>query len=1551
MLMKNLFLHPGWLFALFGAILSPETLFANSANETPSMAAAEGPSSSPSAANVDAFLSSSGGMVNDFTGLPSFAIELGSLGGNNGLHYDLSLNYWGGTQHQDEGSLMYSPGSWVGEGFSLGWPQIFADMKGTASLDDDDYYLSLNGSPVKMIGTTEDQNHFVLKNNRFIKIIRTVITANGQTATDPWKNVTTSPPTATFTYSVKYISSWTVSLPDGKTLVFPFSGNCDTDNGVLCTPVIGDKVGYQPFYTLSTNSRVPDQWNIGQINEIDNRFMMAFEYETKAKGSLTGVLYSGAGAPARPTMNSDRAVYLKRVLSYNGTGEEKELVGEVDIERKDKPAGPGGGYDWFGWPAHDPLIRYDTKCLDRILVKSRGKLARTLQFGYGATDNDRLRLEEISSIEPVQGKSRPLKSFRYDAIDTWKLVKVIDGSGTETEFEWGKQNLPSGNEIKSSPQASFIHGKVAFKLEYGNNLFIALDNSGSCLENGKDLVFHYKNNGVNWELFHVYQAPWGGCGGQWFMPQDGSYLGYIQSGSGTVNMNLYELPFNEDMPGGVPKWVNLAGSSYNPQSFTFTGVGKAEVFPFKNWLALHYANSSTISFFHKTSGIWRDGTHNAAGAPISCIVNHEASGSLPGSTTTGCITYAANGLGLGVDVRGGDEMIAVLHRVGPTGSVLRIYGYENGIKEYTDGLRKSAMQKAVTNKSGGVLLSGADTWNEWDAKITDFSVNGRMVVVVSELLSQRYLFAFGWDGYQLRFLHQEILASYSENIIYTGPDYFVRRCVNTTEEDGTGTWYYYKVNLQSWSAVSSNIYPLGMKGMYYWTCKAMAGYFFLEKMSDPSKSFETATISTKVLEELNYPHLGENQLFVIGGTSGELAKRVNFSPWTNKLLGNINLAGDKMTGLVIPAGLANRDWGYFFATLKHGAIDTPVWDVRGVYYPPFTESHVSAYPISSGAIFLEMGKFNNAYYWTGGISFVPENQVWEGDPNYYQYQPQMVRKIYTRTKGSQSIASDGSLKTLAFADYDFQSGTAYYNGMMRAANFGKVTKSLSLPNSVPSDVITTEYLMDRTDEDGDSNLPPGKKSLHGTPVVTETNPSGAGSKKSSQFATIAYSSTPDGLTLKENVYLPFAHTITTVVRKGLATQTAILRNSSVDSYNGATKVAVQKKGSEYSVTIARFEHEFTGAPPYDLVRQKASYLFTSDPCSKYYADDPCANITPATITDIWSQKRAVGSVISKYSEGKFLDETWEWRPAELGVTPLTSLDGNTSSGKWVRTGAILQRNRDVAAARAKDISPTVMEKGGVLSTTFYGGPEAYKLGTVVNADRTTCALLSAEEENVAENAFGSFGEWEPAGSALTTELAHTGTRSIKVTQVFGPTVNINYRSGAGDAFWARKKGFKVSGWLYAKGDINSSTTDPSPCFIVELRPFGQAPKIYDLVAEYKQKGQFPYNRWVKVERLIPFADLNANTPDPGAYLRVWAGKLNSDNTAPVYVDDIRIHPSDATVASTNNFDELGTITSSLDENNEPVFFRYNLWGVLMGAKDKNGLTRAAKASKRFNEPE
>ena len=210
------------------------------------------------------------------------------------------------------------------------------------------------------------------------------------------------------------------------------------------------------------------------------------------------------------------------------------------------------------------------------------------------------------------------------------------------------------------------------------------------------------------------------------------------------------------------------------------------------------------------------------------------------------------------------------------------------------------------------------------------------------------------------------------------------------------------------------------------------------------------------------------------------------------------------------------------------------------------------------------------------------------------------------------------------------------------------------------------------------------------------------------------------------------------------------------------------------------------------------------------------------------------------------------------------------------------------------------------------------------------------------------------GSVLQNQVVHSGENAIQVTTLYGPSINLKIREKAG--FMDRKKGFMVSGWMLAKPNSD-------PAFRVEFRRnvsppvpgSGLDPVVYylDLVQEYiAAKGPFPVNKWVKLERLIPYEELSTKgifgASPSHDYLRVWPGKGSTTTTDTVYVDDVRLYPADAQVM-TRNFDGTGQLSSALNAENEPTFFEYDVWRTPVGARKKDGLIHSSTAVKLIHE--
>jgi hypothetical protein len=242
------------------------------------------------------------------------------------------------------------------------------------------------------------------------------------------------------------------------------------------------------------------------------------------------------------------------------------------------------------------------------------------------------------------------------------------------------------------------------------------------------------------------------------------------------------------------------------------------------------------------------------------------------------------------------------------------------------------------------------------------------------------------------------------------------------------------------------------------------------------------------------------------------------------------------------------------------------------------------------------------------------------------------------------------------------------------------------------------------------------------------------------------------------------------------------------------------------------------------------------------------------------------------------------------------------------------------------------------------------LGTVSNSTQETAALLTGEEDILTANCangpcLGAFGRWSTGGAILQTSVVHTGNKALNVTSSNGLSIKLKLRASAG--FMDRKKGYMASAWLMAKANSD-------PAFSLEFcNSAGQAVYTINVVQEYAAAGkQMQMDHWVKLERLIPYEELSSKgvftAVGSNDYLQVRLGKASSTNTNPVYIDDVRLYPADASF-STQNYDQTGLLSSKLDAKNEPTFFEYDIWRNMVGARNANGMVSSSSTVKLINE--
>ena len=572
-------------------------------------------------------------------------------------------------------------------------------------------------------------------------------------------------------------------------------------------------------------------------------------------------------------------------------------------------------------------------------------------------------------------------------------------------------------------------------------------------------------------------------------------------------------------------------------------------------------------------------------------------------------------------------------------------------------------------------------------------------------------------------------------------------------------------------------------------------------------------------------------------------------------------------------------------------------------------------------------------------------------------------------KGAESKVEDGTkwVRTISY-----ENASRFYNSRSNTLNFSEATIK------TPTKTIRRKYVVNDY-----INAPGGPNSFtesdllrHGMILsqeeTKESFETGAErSKKTFTSSIRQFFSSPRGEALPDPIYAFRS------VKKELKNsfwkkdKVTTSRLTYHDGFNNVPRISIARTGNEYRLSLIRYQHEFETSPfRFDRIAQTAEFLFLVDPCADTADPDPndeCSNVYAddlAFLRTEASRKRAVKSNIFAYDNRSLLKSAYEWQPGELGADALPSLDGSSAAASWHRFREVAKRSLDNPWAKAKTEEPTLASTRDIGEVGFYGGARGLLLGKAVNASLHNSALLSAEEENVNPDPanqpprFGSFGEWETAGATITNELKHSGKNCIKITGAYGPSIDLKIHDDQKGNFH-RRKGMVISAWLYMTGANDNSSADPMPVFALEFRdPQKNFLGAIDAIGIRESAQLLPYNKWVKVEHHVPFETINQKIGSNGGYLRIWVGKAAQPCTPPctplpvtnqaMYVDDVRLYPSDATV-KTFNYDEKNKPNAILDENSDPTTYEYNVWGEPIGSKDEKYMVRASSASRNFEE--
>lgn len=233
-----------------------------------------------------------------------------------------------------------------------------------------------------------------------------------------------------------------------------------------------------------------------------------------------------------------------------------------------------------------------------------------------------------------------------------------------------------------------------------------------------------------------------------------------------------------------------------------------------------------------------------------------------------------------------------------------------------------------------------------------------------------------------------------------------------------------------------------------------------------------------------------------------------------------------------------------------------------------------------------------------------------------------------------------------------------------------------------------------------------------------------------------------------------------------------------------------------------------------------------------------------------------------------------------GFSDFTSWTGASAApDKW-------QKNSEITLYDVQSHAMEASDMNDLFAATKFDAKHERVFATVANASYNEFAYSGAEDELVD----GKFGGEVIQTGVVSTDKAHTGTKSLKVTAAGGTAFRYT-------AVPKESRSFLVSVWSdrsngQIKYKVNGVTT---PALLKPVRQAGG---------------------WYLLNATIPAVSA-------GTSLEIW-GEASVANT---YFDDFRVYPNDASMTS-YVYNSWGELTHILDANNLYTEFKYDDIGRL-----------------------
>lgn len=337
--------------------------------------------------------------VNESTGKVAFSTPLTKITANN-LSYPVSLSYNGGLALKTaKNTNEYNPTGVVGLGFDMVVPKIIADYKGTATVEDDTYYLHFGGSN-KLICTDKSSYNVKFKAENY----------------NNWDIF--------YDKNSKY---WTIIKEDG--VVYRFGASNNRARAMIST--WGNWIGDS---TNNPTGSIPIEWYLYSISDQWNN-QLNFVYEKVEGKQNTSQKY----------YFHTEAMYIKEI---NSTGGSKIVFtyGDKLVDEYFEPHTEKNEPDAY-------QEKYDKKYLQRIesfnsndkLIHRHTLIYETLHYSYPIDAKQYRRKRYLKEITEANSLGVKMPSQKFDYHTSGDFNGSIDlityPMGGSVKYNYTKKNL------------------------------------------------------------------------------------------------------------------------------------------------------------------------------------------------------------------------------------------------------------------------------------------------------------------------------------------------------------------------------------------------------------------------------------------------------------------------------------------------------------------------------------------------------------------------------------------------------------------------------------------------------------------------------------------------------------------------------------------------------------------------------------------------------------------------------------------------------------------------------------------------------------------------------------------------------------------------------------------------------------------------------------------------------------------------------------------------------------------------------------------------------